>query len=93
MAKGGASVKAERAIESSTETLVVLNDTESDVSDNECALLDKLKHLEKRKKKVTLEQKVKLLEVEISRMSISDNIGNMKEVENGNGDESRDDRG
>ena len=43
MVEGGMSVKAEKAVESSTETLQVPVDTKSGVSDDEQALLDKLK--------------------------------------------------
>ena len=80
-------VKTEKAVELS-ETLQV--ESESRISDDERALLEKLKCLEKHKKKVTLEPKAKLLEVNILRMLITDNIGTGKEVEEGNGGGSRD---
>ena len=62
-AEGFGSVKTE--VESSTETLEVPVDTESRVSDDEQAPLDKLKRLEKQKRKIALERKAKLLEEEI----------------------------
>ena len=52
--------------------------------------MEKLKCLEKLKKKVALKRKAKLLETEISRMSISDDIRNMKEVEDSNSGGSHD---
>ena len=93
MAEVGVSVEAEKSVQLPTETLPVPIDTESGVSDDERAHLEKIKRLEKRKKKVALERKAKQLEVEISRMSISDDIGNTKEVEDSNGGGSRDDGG
>ena len=92
MAEGGISVKAEKAVESA-EVFAVPTDVESGVSDDERALLEKLKRLEKRKNKGALERKAKLVEAEISRISISDEIGKVKEVEGSNGCESRDGRG
>ena len=47
--------------------------------------------MEKRKRKVALERKAKILEAEISRMSISEDIGTSKEVEDGDGGGLRDD--
>ena len=48
MAEGGAAIKVEKAVESSTETLAVPGEAESGVSNDERALLNKLKRLKKR---------------------------------------------
>ena len=93
MAEWGISVKAGKAVESSTETLQLPIESESGISDNKRALLEKLKRLEKHTKKVTLNHKAKHLEAEISRRSIRDDIGTGKEVEDGNGSRSLDDTG
>ena len=84
-------MSAKPEVESSTETLKLPVDAESGVSDDEWAFVDKLKHLEKRKSKVTLERKVKLLDAEISKLSITDDICTGKDVEVDNGGDSRDD--
>ena len=48
MVEGGAAIKVEKAVESSTETLAVPGEAESGVSNDEPALLNKLKRLKKR---------------------------------------------